>query len=354
MKKLFKSLVFLAVFLSSGDALISCAHRSSGDPINQNKKTFLQKMNPKYLWQEHKKGVIGTSAALIVVTTTFYLTMKMVVNPIIRANIVPGAYWTRDCLNTRYHIPLGELRPTERTERGVEVIYGRVDGAKTLVVYLMGNGDPIYVCSEVEEILGNKVSTLTLKYLKNRKFLDTCQLFSQEIEAKRSELGLGADQVRIVGRSMGGFIGCHLAAKHGYRVLPIVPPASMASAFDCMTWGWIPQFCSNPFIWGAGWSGDSVNKFLEIAQQADGKGNAEFIFAEYDEIVGPGFKKQLAELAQQDPKLKARLDLPCSDPQSIAGHCLGNVGHNDHYQNLKCKNCGKTYQKMIADFTMAP
>lgn len=182
MKNLLKSCFFLLLFLSCNDAPINCARRSSGDPINPGKKTFLQKMNPKYLWQEHKKGVIGTSAALITVTTAFYLTMKHLVNPIIRANIVPGAYWTRDRLNTRYHIPLGELRPTERTERGVEVIYGRVDGAKTLVVYLMGNGEPIYLRSEVEEILeGKSVSTLTLKYLKNRKFLDTCQLFSQEI-----------------------------------------------------------------------------------------------------------------------------------------------------------------------------
>lgn len=165
---------------------------------------------------------------------------------------------------------------------------------------------------------------------------------------------MGADQVRIIGRSMGGFIGCHLASKHGYRVLPVVPPASMASAFAWMTRGWIPQFCSKPFIWGAGWSENSVNKFLEIAQQADGRGKAEFVFAEYDEIVGPGFKKELSVLAKQDAKLKARLDLPCSDPQSLAGHCLGNAGHNSYCQNLKCKNCGKEYKQMVTDFATAP
>lgn len=350
MKNIFKKIIFVLLLASNIDSTVNCRPQLS----IENKKTeskrskFFKKLSPKNLWQNHKKGIIvGTT-----VVAGFYLTMKKLVNPLIRAAIVPGAYLTPDQLNKVYHIPLEQLRPTVTTERGIEIVYDRVVGATNLVVYLMGNGEPIYLRSEVEDILKDtKVNTLVLKYPKNSTFDKTCELFFQEIEAKRIGLTFVPGKVRIIGRSMGGFFACYLA-KHGYRILPITPPVSMANALAWMIKDrvWVPEFCSKPFIWGAGWSGNSVDKFLEIAREGNGNGRSEFIFAEHDEIVGPGFKEQLTAAAAQDDKLKKRLDSRCGSSRSLAGHCLGSARHNDDYRFIKCSNCAFNYQRIIQKF----
>lgn len=276
----------------------------------------------------------------------------------IRGFIVPGAGWK---------LISGKTDVQTSKETGIEFIFlpstGKPENKESarLVVYLMGNAYSIYhPCSysDIKEIISEKkgINFLVLKYPENCSFSKTSELFAKEIEAKRNELGLEACQVRIIGRSLGGFVGCNLAAKHGYQILPVTAPASIAGAFKWMTKGAVPESISEPVIWSAGWSGNSIYNFLKVAGQSDGSGNAQFIISENDQIVGPGFKKQLHGQALHNPKLKERLALPCSDSRSLAGHCLENVGHNDDFfgSNSSCKHCGKSYGKIIGDFVTSP
>lgn len=379
MKKLFKSLIFLAVFFSSIDGPIKCARRSSGNPINpQNEKTFLQKMNPKYIWHEHKKGLIAGA----IVLTTFYLTMKKLVNPLIRKYaIVPGAsYSANPCQNNpcteeccyKSHI----VRKSDVT--GIEYLClpSRGTSNNKLVVHLLGNDERINH-PDMPYRQRNAEHVLILKYPENCDLSQSSELFDQEIKVRCQELVIDLENVRILGMSLGGLVGTDLAAKHGYRVFATNSPASISKSgafmarqiqrflFGCALP--VPEIALRPFVWGAGWSGNTANNFLKAASGSD------YAYFPDDDVVGPNsINSELSKKAGfpwYDPEIKRRLELPCTDPQSLKGHrleisedkltklkddfsgCCGSfcLKHNSPGFG-SCADCKKTYHQITEEF----